>query len=137
MPSIYDAMFDGTFDALGVPSNYSQPGNTGTPYRAEDYAPIYQNLPPPAPVGSPYMTAAERSQLEQQMATSRALQAAQPGIAAQSMYANAPMPRARPGNAPSRMDIAAMGSQQHMDALDAIMRGLALGTKAGALTAVN
>jgi hypothetical protein len=54
---------------------------------------------------SPYMTASERAQLEQQMAASKALQSGDTGQAPTAV-AGVPLPRPRPWEAPTSMDVA-------------------------------
>jgi hypothetical protein len=105
-PNIYDKIISGSFDAVGAPPSYMS-----TPYRAEDYASIYAQPSPgirpswTMPATSPYMTASERAQLEQQMAASKALQSGYTGQAPTAV-AGVPLPRPRPWEAPTSIDVA-------------------------------
>jgi hypothetical protein len=108
-PNVYDKIINGSFDAVGAPPSY-----ISTPYRAEDYASIYaQPSPgirpswtmPATPATSPYMTGPERLKLEQQIAASKALQAGYTGQAPTAV-AGVPLPRPRPWEAPTSIDVA-------------------------------
>lgn len=101
-----DDIINGSFDAIGAPPPYLTPA-----YRPEDYASIYatprgngmwgSNRPAitARPTYSPYMTAAEKAQLEKQVAESKSLQAT---------IGQTPTAVASGWNTPTRMDLAAI-----------------------------
>jgi len=101
-----DDIINGSFDAIGAPPPYLTPA-----YRPEDYASIYatprgngmwgSNRPAitARPTYSPYMTAAEKAQLEKQVAESKALQ---------GNIGQTPTAVASGWNTPTRMDLAAI-----------------------------
>lgn len=115
--NIYDQIINGSFDAVGAPPSYITPA-----YNPADYASIYAKptggitpaqlaairavpansyMSPTSSPYSPYMTAAERAQLDQQIAQSKALQAAMGN--APTSVATGPA-----WNTPTRMDLAAI-----------------------------
>jgi len=123
--NIYDQIINDSFDAVGAPPSYISP-----PYNPADYASIYAkpNTPTFQPgmlgrgqpsTGSPYMTASERAMLEQQVAASKALQAAQGQTP--TAVANVPLPRIRPAWAPSVIDLAAISQQPAKGSLDELL----------------
>jgi len=112
---VYDGILPG---ATGAPSGELTTRSVKTvkidPYTGQPVVPAYQpgmlGRGQPVPVGSSYLTAAEKALLERQIAQSKTLQAGYGrGITPQVQQTAAiPLPRARPGWAPSTMDLAAI-----------------------------
>ena len=106
-----DDIINGSFAAVGAPPSYMTPA-----YNPADYASIYAPAAPrgngmwgstrpaiqPRTAYSPYMTANERAQLEQQIAQSKAMQATM-GNAPKTMMASGPA-----WNDPTELDLAAI-----------------------------
>lgn len=131
---VYDGILPG---ATGAPSGELTTRSVKTvkidPYTGQPVVPAYQpgmlGRGQPVPMGSSYLTAAEKALLERQIAQSKTLQAGYDatgksivtpqttlagmfgrGITPQVQQTAAiPLPRARPGWAPSTMDLAAIG----------------------------
>lgn len=130
---VYDGILPG---ATGAPSGELTTRSVKTvkidPYTGQPVVPAYQpgmlGRGQPVPVGSSYLTAAEKALLERQIAQSKTLQAGydatgksivKPQTTLAGMFgrgitpqvqqtAAIPLPRARPGWAPSTMDLAAI-----------------------------
>jgi hypothetical protein len=112
-----DAMINSSFNAVGAPAPYLTPSSSvADMYRNIITMPSWgapnPNIGSNAPVGSPYMTPQERALLERQIAESRQLQStppATPPIRLAEMFPP-PLPRPRPGYAPTRLDATAIAA---------------------------
>jgi hypothetical protein len=142
-----DDIINGSFTAIGAPPSYITPA-----YNPADYASIYAPAAPrgngmwgstrpaitPRPAYSPYMTAAEKAQLEKQVAESKALQATM----GKTPTAVATGPA---WNQPTSMDLAAIEAQNRpagtvgptLDDLLAYAKGLPDDPAKGAVAAAT